>query len=149
MTLKIPTSLKLEHKELHAELVEATKAGGKTAEAAKAVAKVLHPHFVKEEEFALPPIGLLASLASGKVDQTMASALDMTDRLRAELPEMLREHKTVVTALRELTAAAKREKKPAHARFAEKLMLHAKTEEEVLYPAAILVGEYLKLKLEI
>jgi hypothetical protein len=36
-----------------------------------------------------------------------------------------------------------------HARFAEKLMLHAKTEEEVLYPAAILVGEYLKLKLEI
>jgi len=28
------------------------------------------------------------------------------------------------------------------------LMLHAKTEEEVLYPAAILVGEYLKLKLE-
>jgi len=28
-------------------------------------------------------------------------------------------------------------------------MLHAQTEEEVLYPAAVLVGEYLKLKLEI
>jgi len=28
------------------------------------------------------------------------------------------------------------------------LMLHAQTEEEVLYPAAILVGEYLKVKLE-
>jgi len=27
-------------------------------------------------------------------------------------------------------------------------MLHAKTEEEVLYPAAILVGEYLKVKLD-
>jgi len=27
-------------------------------------------------------------------------------------------------------------------------MLHAQTEEEVLYPAAILVGEYLKLKLK-
>jgi len=37
---------------------------------------------------------------------------------------------------------------PEHARFAEKLMLHAQTEEEVLYPAAILVGEYLKVKLE-
>jgi hypothetical protein len=36
-----------------------------------------------------------------------------------------------------------------HACFAEKLMLHAKTEEEeVLYSDAILVGEYLKLKLE-
>jgi hypothetical protein len=30
--------------------------------------------------------------------------------------------------------------------FAEKLKLHAKNEEEVLYPAAILVGEYLKLQ---
>jgi hypothetical protein len=28
------------------------------------------------------------------------------------------------------------------------LMLHAQTEEEVLYPAAILIGEYLKLKLK-
>jgi hypothetical protein len=71
----------------------------------------------------------------------------MTDRLSAELPEMLREHKAVVTALKRLTAAAKKENNPVHARFAEKLILHAKTEEEVLYPAAILVGEYLRLKL--
>ena len=27
--------------------------------------------------------------------------------------------------------------------FAEKLTMHAQTEEQVLYPAAILVGEYL------
>jgi len=31
--------------------------------------------------------------------------------------------------------------------FAEKLMLHAQTEEEIFYPAAILVGEYVKSKL--
>jgi hypothetical protein len=35
------------------------------------------------------------------------------------------------------------------ARFAEKLRLHARTEEGVLYPAAILVGEYLKLILNL
>ena len=72
MIPKIPESLKLEHEELHADLVRATKAGGKTGEAAKAVAKVLHEHFVKEEEFALPPIGLLAALARGEVDEEMA-----------------------------------------------------------------------------
>ena len=77
----------------------------------------------------------------------MGSVLAMTDRLKAELPKMLREHKAVVTALKKLIAAAKKEKKPEHAHFAEKLMLHAKTEEEVLYPAAILIGEYLKLRL--
>ena len=146
MTPKIPESLKMEHEELHADLVRATKAGGKTGEAAKGVAKVLHDHFVKEEEFALPPIGLLAALARGEVDKQMRDVLVMTDRLKAELPEMLREHQSVVAALKKLSAAAEEEKLPEHARFAEKLMLHAKTEEDVLYPAAILVGEYLKLK---
>jgi hypothetical protein len=146
MKIKIPQSLKVEHEELHAELVEASKAGGKTGEAAKAVAKVLHNHFVKEEEFAMPPIGLLAVLARGKIDKQMRSVLAMTDRLKTELPQMLREHKAVVATLKKLIAAAKKEKSPEHARFAEKLMLHAKTEEEVLYPA-ILIGAYLKLKL--
>jgi hypothetical protein len=149
MNPKVPESLKLEHEELHAELARATKAGGKTGEAAIAVAGVLHNHFLKEEEFALPPIGLLAALARGEVDEEMRGVLVMTERLKAELPEMLREHLAVVAALKQLIAAADKEKLPEHARFAEKLMLHAQTEEEVLYPAAILVGEYLKLKLEI
>ncbi|MHB8901283.1 MAG: hypothetical protein ACYC6Y_21245 [Thermoguttaceae bacterium] len=30
--------------------------------------------------------------------------------------------------------------------YVEKLTLHAQTEEQVLYPAALLVGEYLKTK---
>ena len=110
--------------------------------------KVLHDHFVKEEEFALPPLGLLSSLARGEVDEEMRSAVGMTDRLKAELPKMLEEHKAVVAALEKLIVAAEAEKKPEHARFAKKLMLHAQTEEEVLYPAAVLIGEYLKLKFE-
>ncbi len=148
MTPRIPESLKWEHEELHAELARATKAGGKTGAAAKAVAGVLHNHFLKEEEFALPPIGLLAALARGEIEDEMRDVLVMTERLKAELPEMLREHQAVVTALAELTAAAKKEKLAEHARFAKKLMVHAQTEEEVLYPAAILIGEYLKLRLK-
>jgi hypothetical protein len=34
-----------------------------------------------------------------------------------------------------------------HIHFAEKLTLHARNEEEVSYPTAILIGEYVKLKL--
>jgi hypothetical protein len=41
---------------------QATRAGGRVGDAAKAVAKVLHEHFVKEEEFALPALGLLSGL---------------------------------------------------------------------------------------
>lgn|SRR5262245_19734979 len=149
MKIKIPKPLKLEHQELHGELVRATQAGGKTGAAAKSVARVLHHHFIKEEEFALPPLGLLDHLARGKINQQMRGVVFMTERLKAELVTMLREHKTVVAALKKLIAAAKKEKLPEYERFGEKLMLHAKTEEEVLYPAALLVGEYLKLKLGI
>ena len=146
MTFTIPSPLKLEHEELHTELVRATQAGGRVGEAAKGVARVLHDHFVKVEEFALPSIGLLSSLARGEVDDNMKSVFGMTDRLKAELPKMLEEHKAVVAALEKLIVAAEAEKKPEHARFAKKLMLHAQTDEEVLYPAAVLIGEYLKLK---
>lgn len=70
----------------------------------------------------------------------------MTDKLKEDLPSMLDEHKEIVDALEKLIDAANQENKLEYSHFAEKLKLHAQTEEEVLYPAAILVGEYLKLK---
>jgi hypothetical protein len=146
MEFMIPKSLKLEHEELHAELKKAIHAGGKIGDSAKAVAKILHPHFIKEEEFAMPPLGILSSLSEGKITNEMKDALIMSNRLKAELPEMLKEHKAIVSALKNLIDAATKEKKMEYERFAEKLMLHAQNEEEVLYPASILVGEYLKLK---
>lgn len=45
-----------------------------------------------------------------------------------------------------LVKVAKKENRMEFVLFAEKLNLHAKNEEEVLYPAAIIVGEYLKLR---
>ncbi len=146
MELKTPQSLKVEHEELHAQLAKATKAGGATSEAAKTVAKVLHPHFLKEEEYALPPLGLLPILAEGKTLPNIEAAVEMTARLKADLSHMLLEHKQIIIALNLLTDAANLEGKEEVAHFAEKLILHAQTEEEVLYPASILIGEYLKLK---
>ncbi|HET7680205.1 MAG TPA: hypothetical protein VFK79_08755 [Xanthobacteraceae bacterium] len=66
MRFEIPPALKTEHEQLHSELVRATKAGGRTGEAAKAVAKLMHPHFVKEEEYALPPTWPACSLVEGR-----------------------------------------------------------------------------------
>jgi thiamine monophosphate kinase len=147
MEIKTPQSLKTEHEELHGELKKAVMAGGKVGEAAKAVATLMHPHFEKEEEYALPPLGLLPLLAEGQVTLEMGQVLTMTDKLKADLPHMLAEHKGIVVALKKLTEFAKAEKKPEVAAFAHKLMAHAQTEEEVSYPTAILIGEYVKLKL--
>src|SRR5208337_1073553 len=147
MEINIPKPLKAEHEELHAELVAATNAGGKVGEAAKSVAQVLHPHFVKEEEYAMPPLGLLTMLADGKLPPDIPAIIAMTDKLKTELSLMLHEHKAVIAALHQLMIVAENDRKPEVVHLAEKLKLHAQTEEEVLYPAAILIGEYLKLKI--
>jgi Hemerythrin HHE cation binding domain len=148
MEFNIPSPLKGEHEELHEELARATKVAGNIGEAARAVAQILHLHFVKEEEYALPPLGLLPRLATGDVTPEMADVLVLTERLKAELPQMLEEHKAIVAALSHLVEVAKQEHKLEYAHFAEKLTLHAQTEEEVLYPTATMIGEYLKLILK-
>lgn len=146
MNYKVPPALKQEHEELHAQLINATRAGGRTQKAAQKVAHLLHAHFENEEKFALPPLALLAPLSQGKYTPEMKSILPLTDRLKADLPQMLREHQAIVAALKELLAAARQEGKPQHIDFAQKLMLHAQNEEQITYPAAILVGEYLKTR---
>lgn len=147
MKFKIPHAMKVEHEELHADLTKAIQSGGETGAAAQKVEEALHAHFESEEKYALPPLGLLPALAAGKIMPEMAQVFQMTDTLKAELPRMLEEHQAIVAALKKMVEAANQEGKLEHVHFAEKLMLHAQNEEEVSYPTAILIGEYLKLKL--
>jgi hypothetical protein len=147
MDFKIPKTMEKEHEELHVELKKATTAGGATGKSAKRLANVLHPHFVKEEDFALPPLGLLPSLSKGKITSDMKDILLMTDKLKTDLDQMLEEHKEIVAALTKLVADARKERKLEYVSFAHRLTWHAQAEEEVYYPVAILIGEYLKLKL--
>lgn len=109
MQINISQSLKLEHEELHGELSRAMKYGGKIGDAAKAVANVLRQHFIKEEEFALPPLGLLSFLSRGKITNEMKEIVTMTEKLKLDLPIMLEEHKKIVTELNHLVEVAKKE----------------------------------------
>jgi hypothetical protein len=144
---QIPESLRIEHEALHSELVQATMLPGTVGEEARAVAQALHAHFEKEEEYALPPLGLLTALAHGEVTPRMTEVVAMTDRLEADLPHMLQEHQAIVAALEKLISAATAANEQAVLRFADKLKLHARMEEEVSYPTSILIGRYLKVKL--
>jgi hypothetical protein len=126
-SMQIPSPVEAEHHELHQELAHATMSGGKTAQAARALDKVLSPHFAKEEKYALPPLGFLGPLAAGKTTPQMRHAGALSDQLKKQLPEMLAEHQAIA-------AAAKQENKSAAAAFAEKLLRHAQMEEQVFYP---------------
>jgi Hemerythrin HHE cation binding domain len=147
MKFEIPLPLQQEHEQLHAELRQATRAEGEVGEAARHLAQLMHPHFVKEDEMALPPLGLLRQLAAGRFDPAMGDVLDLTDRLRAELPAMLEEHQSIVAALARLEDAARRAGRDDVVEFAQALKLHAATEEQVMYPAALLVGELVRRQL--
>ena len=142
----IPAALKAEHEKLHADLSAATRLPGQTGQAATRVAAVLHEHFLSEEEFALPPLGLLGPISEGRMTPDMQDVIALTERLRAEMPRMLAEHNAIVEALKELGRAATAERHPEVSRFVDELTAHAQNEEQVLYPAAIVVGEYVKLK---
>jgi hypothetical protein len=68
---------------------------------------LLPPYFVKEEKYALPPLGLLLGLlAKGKVRPEMAEVLAMTDMLRSELTNILSQQVRIVAALGRLADAA-------------------------------------------
>lgn len=121
--------------------------GGGTTDAARRLARLLETHFHKEETFAAPPLGLLPRLARGDVSSGMADALTHAAWLRGNVDTMLAEHRMIGAALEELLQAAVPAQQAELVTFAETLLNHARLEEEVLYPAAIVAGEYAKILL--
>jgi len=109
MEFKIPETLNEEHEELHRELARITEVGGAIGEAAKKVAIIMHPHFIMEEEYAMPPLGLLEPLSKGDIKPEMKAVLKITDHLKEMLPQMLSEHQAIVEALIKLADVSTRE----------------------------------------
>ena len=142
--MAIPESLNEEHAHLMEVMVRAVREEGALGEAARALEEVLHPHFLKEEELALPPLGMLTVTGdepTGNIDEIIA----LTERFGKELPRMLEEHVMIAERSEVLSLEAKNAGKDEYADFARDLAHHAQLEEEVMYPASLLVGSYLRL----
>ena len=140
----IPVSIKAEHEKIREALLAATRLADPVGKAARDLAAVLHPHFVREEQMALPPLGALRALASGAPVDAGATIAAMSDSLRAELPRMLVEHIAIRDAVVHVRAVALKAGAQTVVELADALAAHALTEEEVLYPAAIVVGDLLR-----
>ncbi len=147
MEQKSPQMIDLEHEELHEELARTMKVEGKTGETARRVMKILQAHMTREDELVRPILALLAPLSAGELPADPPAYIKKVEALRAEMPRMLKEHQLAVDALKDfMRAAAEEQRPPGYAQLAKKLIAHAQTEEDVLYPAALLVGDYLKAK---
>jgi hypothetical protein len=147
LELKIPHSLQARHEAFHAEFIKATKDAGKVGDAALAIEKLGTTHFAKAKDV-FPPLGLLPRLAEGKITPEMGEAIKIAEKLKAGLPQIHHEHRDLVAGLKRLADAAKEEGKTDYVRFSERLTLHIQEEEEVLYPAVLLIGDYVKRRLD-
>jgi hypothetical protein len=76
----------------------------------------------------------------------MKAVLPLTEALERELPQMLREHGAIRAAVGRLRSAAEAAGQSDYVRFSDELAAHARQEEEILYPAAVLVGRYVAAK---
>jgi len=144
MTLSIPSLIREEHVELHRSLSKLVTLRGDVGVEAKKLEEVLRPHFEKEEELAMPLLGLLKYMAMGRPIEDRQRAAELAEKFAAEYEKMLQEHVEITRALESLEASAKKARKRAALTFAKNLRQHATLEEEILYPAALLIRNALK-----
>src|SRR4029453_18096328 len=140
----IPRSLLEEHAEIHMALSVANQAGGRTGEAARGVLAVLDPHLAHEQGVALPPLRLLPRLANGDVGPDMAASVEVASQLRAELPLLRQEHVAIKPGPERLWEVGGSGGKPEYAFLAQRINRHLDVDEEVLYPAALIVGDHVR-----
>jgi hypothetical protein len=145
MQFAAPESLREEHADILRRLEAAAQGPGAGGAAARDVLELIGPHVAREDEFVLPPLSLLHALASGRFSPEMRAVLALTDRLKFGLPALLADHSAITAALARLREAARAG--PAEcADLAERLTRHIQFEEDVLYPASLLIGEYVRFR---
>ena len=142
----VPSSLKQQHESLIGKLSEFTSFGDSTARAALKLKDLMQHHFTEEEDYVLPPLGVLPLLASGKLPDDSKRLIELIERLKTNSTHIIAEHQMVKAFVDELMLVAAKEKHPEIIGFENELYTHAMEEEEIFFPTVLLIGEFLRLK---
>ena len=143
---EVPASIKKVHEYLLSEIGKIALLEDSTGKAAVKLNELMQHHFKEEENYVLPPLGHLPLLAEGKIPTQSKEVIGLTEKLKAQLNHMSAEHQLIKAYMDEVIQAAAKESHPEVIALEKEISKHAATEEEVFFPAAILIGEYLKLK---
>lgn len=141
----LPEALRLSHAQLNAGLLKAMQTKGQTMIAADELAPLLEAHLQKEDTQVLHALGLLEPLAANAVDLSVAGDFSELDNLEASESSLREEHTALMRAVEKLRAAARAENADEVLEFTERLLLRIRLDEEILYPAALLIRNYLRL----
>jgi iron-sulfur cluster repair protein YtfE (RIC family) len=141
------TAFSADHGEIHDRLARAARQPGAIGETAQRVARYFTQHAAKEERLVLPLIELLPLVAHGRPEASLSKTFPLFGEFEGSVKDMVAEHHMIEAALEMLVAAAHAEERPEFAALAARLVGHMRLEEAVIYPAALLLGKYLRLRL--
>ncbi len=144
--LDTPHALRMEDRHLRDDLARALKDQGSVGSAAKEIERILLPHLEARENLVFRPLGLLRALAQDEPGVDRARAIAAVEQIQRELPKFEQEHRAIYDANKRLIDAANREHKPQYLDLSDRIWVHMRLEEEVLYPTVTLIGRYLKLQ---
>jgi len=149
MGLKVPASLRLEHVQLREQIYALAKQNNDLGAASHTVMEIFYMHAIKEEERVFPALDALPLLAAGKITDSMRLLKGIADEMKAGLyEELLEDHKAIVEPLNDIARSARDQGRMEFVEFAERFILHAQMEEEMLYPAALITAEYFQLLMQ-
>ena len=138
--------IKEEHEHLLEQMEKLVQTKDSTRQVAKRILELMRHHFQEEEDYVLPPLRALPALASGMIPEHSSEIIRLTEKLKSQLSHINAEHQMIMVHLRELKLAVAYDSLPDVTLLEEQVHKHARAEEEVYFPAAILIGEYLKGK---
>ena len=143
---EVPSSIKKTHATLLEQIHKMTLYKDSSGRVAIKLEGMMEHHFKEEEDFILPPLGLLPLLANDQIPVQSKEIILLSEKVKSQLNHMSAEHQLIKAYLEELKQASNIENLPEIIEFENEVFKHATSEEEVFFPASILIGEYLKLK---
>lgn len=142
-----PSSMDRQHHDIAQQLSRYTAGDIGTAAAAERVLELLKSHQQKESGLVLPLLSLLPELCEGRIAGDMAFAIEMADALKAERQAMFDENAEIMAAVGELIQAGGPANETDLVVFGGLVADHVMSEIELSEPAAILVGDAVRLRL--
>lgn len=145
--LQVPQSIRLQHEQIINRLNHFAQSKDKEeAAAAQKAVTALNEHYAKEEQL-LAPLGLLSRIAKGEVSKDMEPAIALADRTKSALPEFESGHIRITSLMNELIEVGRKKRNEELVRLATRVAAQSLNDVEVNQPTAILIGDYLRLRL--
>lgn len=145
----IPDELRTERDKILSGMRIISRKKDKSGVAARDFLDVLLPHSQKEDDYAFPLLWHLPFIGQTIGRPTRKRLLHTVREFQRNLPAMYLEHKHLLGQLDLIISHSQQQKTPAdraYYRFAHYVKSHIITEGRDIYPAALMVGEILRVR---